>query len=442
MSYQDFDFMGFTYNGKHSYRDLGIYRVSNGDRYEETFTPAFQEKTASVDGMIGQYYFGQNIQSRQFNISFAFDRLTESGVRLLKQTFNGDGIHDLIFDEHPYKVYSAKVTGSATMKTICFELDEGRVYRGEGIITFTCYYPYAHTPKTILDNNEDSRPTKVNTTITYKTITEGGTTKSQLIDTPTHLDFLCGIAVDGGNWNFTVPRTNKSLAYDITITYYQDGKKKVKKAELGNYTSDYTLGFGDKKAYIERIEYNLLGKIEGIINPLTFNDVFEMYNNTIRYINSVMHGDDQCYRRANTSKIMQKPNPKITNDYSAFYYPTKREWYEASGLPLHSAPTTNVGDLPATFKVLYQPGAQDTYVTFNVGEAEVTVTGIDTNKYSNMTWDSKLGIISAKINGVGDPKVIPCTGNPYTSIPVGGSTIPGKSAGTGSLSIEYDLWYY
>jgi hypothetical protein len=53
MAYQDFDFMGFTYNGKHSYRDLGIYRVSSGDRYEETFTPTFQEKTASVDGMIG-----------------------------------------------------------------------------------------------------------------------------------------------------------------------------------------------------------------------------------------------------------------------------------------------------------------------------------------------------------------------------------------------------
>ena len=46
MSYQDFDFMGFTYNGKHSYRDFGIYRTSNGDKYEESLIPTLQEKTA------------------------------------------------------------------------------------------------------------------------------------------------------------------------------------------------------------------------------------------------------------------------------------------------------------------------------------------------------------------------------------------------------------
>lgn len=29
----DMDFLGFTYNGKHSYKDYGIYRVSEGNSY-------------------------------------------------------------------------------------------------------------------------------------------------------------------------------------------------------------------------------------------------------------------------------------------------------------------------------------------------------------------------------------------------------------------------
>ena len=30
---EDFDFIGFTFNGKHSYDDFGIYRTSNNDMY-------------------------------------------------------------------------------------------------------------------------------------------------------------------------------------------------------------------------------------------------------------------------------------------------------------------------------------------------------------------------------------------------------------------------
>ena len=50
-------FEGFTYNGIHS-GELKIYRVSNGDRYEINLIPSLTEKTAAVDGMVGQYYFG------------------------------------------------------------------------------------------------------------------------------------------------------------------------------------------------------------------------------------------------------------------------------------------------------------------------------------------------------------------------------------------------
>jgi hypothetical protein len=54
--------------------------------------------------------------------------------------FGDKKIHPLIFDETPYKTYQAKVTGSSTLKYIPFgDKDFGRIYKGEGTVTFTCY---------------------------------------------------------------------------------------------------------------------------------------------------------------------------------------------------------------------------------------------------------------------------------------------------------------
>jgi hypothetical protein len=57
---------------------------------------------------------------------------------------------DLWFAEEPYKVYTVKVTGMPTIKAIPFEeISNGKkvkIYKGEGSVTFTAYWPYAHTP--------------------------------------------------------------------------------------------------------------------------------------------------------------------------------------------------------------------------------------------------------------------------------------------------------
>lgn len=187
------DFVGFNFGEYHSITDLNIYRTSNGSRFETALNPELTEKTATVPGLDGVYYFYTNAQQKQFTVNFAFDRLTEEKLELLKKVFNGKEIKDLIFDEQPYKVWPAKVTGSSMVKYICFDeistdleakdsiiLDNltsetksnnennerpqrinkkedgstslityntSRVYRGEGSIQFTCYCPYAHSPK-------------------------------------------------------------------------------------------------------------------------------------------------------------------------------------------------------------------------------------------------------------------------------------------------------
>ena len=53
-------------------------------------------------------------------------------------------------------MYSAKVTGTPQLKTICFDESGKRIYKGEGTIQFTCYYPFAHTPN-LTKSGEDGR---------------------------------------------------------------------------------------------------------------------------------------------------------------------------------------------------------------------------------------------------------------------------------------------
>ena len=147
------DYIGFTFNGVHS-DTLGIKRTSEGSRFNESLLPTIQDKTVQVPGGDGMYHFGSYYTQKQFNISYAFDALTEEQLARIKVLFGDKKIHELIFDEVPYKVYQAKVTGSASIKHIPFtEGATNRIYKGEGSIQFTAYDPYAHCREKYLSND-------------------------------------------------------------------------------------------------------------------------------------------------------------------------------------------------------------------------------------------------------------------------------------------------
>lgn len=147
---QDFDFLAFSFNGKHSWDDFGLYRVSDGDRYNTELSPQMNDITAENPSADGMYFFNSFHKQKVFNINFAFEEISDATLRSLKQWLNGKEQGDLWFEEEPYKVYTAKVTGTPTLKFIPFDKYVGdtktRVYRGEGSIQFTAYWPYAHTP--------------------------------------------------------------------------------------------------------------------------------------------------------------------------------------------------------------------------------------------------------------------------------------------------------
>lgn len=116
----DTDFLGFRFAGVHFYpyatdaevankSAVRILRTSDNGRYQDELLPQSQDVAVTTPGGDGTYYFGTNYVQKSWNISFAFDNLTEEDIRLMRQTFaKRDALFPLIFDEAPYKFWMAK----------------------------------------------------------------------------------------------------------------------------------------------------------------------------------------------------------------------------------------------------------------------------------------------------------------------------------------------
>jgi hypothetical protein len=166
------DFTSFSFKGIDS-SDLGITRVSDGSRYTDDLLPTSQDKTAVIPGGDGTYYWETNHTQKVFNIPIAFDNLSEEQYKRLRQVFNTKELGELKFAETDYKYYMAKPTGIPQLKTVCFEEEyydevdkenkKRRIYKGEGTIQFTAYYPYAKGNKVKIDEygNDTTPITKI-----------------------------------------------------------------------------------------------------------------------------------------------------------------------------------------------------------------------------------------------------------------------------------------
>ena len=138
------DFLGFRFGKTHT-SDLNLKVVSTSNRYEQRILPTPSDTIQDVSGGDGQYYLGSNFKNREFVCNLAFDNVSEQNYRKIRQLFANDKLLDLVFDEEPYKTWRAKIKSKPEFKSICFtDRETGqRVYKGEGKLTFVCYYPYA-----------------------------------------------------------------------------------------------------------------------------------------------------------------------------------------------------------------------------------------------------------------------------------------------------------
>lgn len=214
------DFIGFTYNGKHSINDFNVYRTSDGDRYNYDLIPQLNDKTVDIPGGHGQYYFNSTYKTRTFNIPIAFDKLDQDKFNAMKGWLNGTGIHKLSFDERAEVKYSAKVTGTPQLKFICFEenytVQEGdvlvtktrNIYKGEGTIQFTCYFPFGYGEQQIKEV-DIIRGTAITEDVTIST--ELPTT---FVLTVANANIANGSVFAIGNLQITLKTSGNSLEWD------------------------------------------------------------------------------------------------------------------------------------------------------------------------------------------------------------------------------------
>ena len=380
------DFIGFTYNGKHSFHDLGIYRTSNGSRYDENLTPSLTDKTTDATGRDGQYYFYTTAKNRTFTVSYAFDSLSENDLRRLKQVFDGRAIHDLIFDESPYKTWSAKVTGNSQIKHLCFTDSNGdRVYKGEGSLTFTCYWPYARTTDLSQEAPIGTKaPLKAETKVQCNLFTQGGE-EYKLVNT---------------------------LGVEITIEYAQqiDGVWSSVVAEK--------IAAGAEKIFDNPVWIKTL--------------VTTKATNEENYL--VLAGEAYYYTSNKTFEFFGDKDGRNVNHYSSILYDNKYEWASGAGLLATPKKGENYGDMPATFVYINNGNIpQNTVISLNdIGEITIL------EDCSELEWDSKTGLVTGKVNGERRP--VYYSGNSLVTIPVGNNTVSVDSLLGGRL--VYNYWYY
>lgn len=135
------DFLGFSLGDIHS-STLNITRVSSNNRYEDNLIPSFKDTTLPVPGGDGTYYLDSLNNQRVFSIDFAYDNVHDEDLRAMQRVFGSKKPQKLIFDETPYKYYMVKAQSAPSLKYICFNDNNVRIYKGEGTVKLIAYYPY------------------------------------------------------------------------------------------------------------------------------------------------------------------------------------------------------------------------------------------------------------------------------------------------------------
>lgn len=242
MDYVDFRF------GNLRTKDLNLLVVSSSDRYEKNLLPDPTDYTADVPGGDGTYYFGSLFKDREFSCNIAFDSITEENFRTISQIFSTDKLQDLVFDELPYKTYRAKLKNKPEFKYICFKDDDGnRVYKGEGQLTFICYYPYAYCfnkyvvraadyylknppEKIIKTNSVYENPYEKKKQVIYNKLTKDYYNVENNMNTPWKGGYPTFEQVQAGELYFNTPDGEKSII--DTRRYWDNIPKWQKTAKL------------------------------------------------------------------------------------------------------------------------------------------------------------------------------------------------------------------
>ena len=418
----DYDFIAFSFKGKNSYDDFGIYRTSDGDRYNTDMAPDVKEVTAEVPGGDGMYYFGSTYSQRQFPVNFAFDHLTEDQFMEMKEWLNTKDMGDLWFSEEPYKVYTAKPTGKVTLKTLCFEetyMDGStekvrRIYKGEGSVTFIAYWPFAHTPDYVTDAGllyieEREDVFYADGRLVARDIFSKQTFKKNKKYT---------IMFENLGLTFPVSETGETIEVNepgvsiilYTATHLRQQNTTLNKNVWVPPREGKTSGFVFNNDYKGKNYYTFSCDEDFIINfagRWYEGNKSEKY--TIKYKYALYEGEIE------PESFPVKKDAKNFDNWVDFG--NRNQWKDSSNIQSQTktAVGENYGHIPTPFVLKISTINDD--LKFVIGNSYLIINGKDKN-YSDIIWDSKTGLVSAK-DGNGNRYNIPYEGDSIDAIDPG-----------------------
>ncbi len=251
------DFIGFTFNNKHS-SDFNIVRTSDGSRFNTNLLPSFSDRTIATVGRDETMFFGSNYTQKPFNINIAFDKVTETNFRALSNWIGEKKPCKLIYDETPYKYYMVKISGTPTLKFICFDENEERIYKGEGTLSFVCYDNYAKSVFKYSDEYNINDYSNKNEWLTASGIKAKGTND-------TFINGQCPLYNAGdieAYFKLKIPFINSSIGA-ISLDIETDTTRQLNIREITKKGNDSGVYINTKNQLIEGYDEN--GNITGTI---------------------------------------------------------------------------------------------------------------------------------------------------------------------------------
>ena len=305
---KDTDFIGFSFNNIHS-SELGIVRTSDGSRFNENLLPVISDKVVQAPGADGSYYFGSNYTHRVFDVPFAFDNMTEEQFQRFKKWIGDKKIHDLVFDERPYKIYRAKITGSATIKHIPFrEGKTNRIYKGEGSIQFTAFDPFARSAFKYLNQASEAQ-------LARKSEWQDA---ANMLNTQDKFDHIRGTGTESRYFNLYNPG-DKEADFLLSFSFYEN---KIPAASLIIDCGDqiYKLGYSEITSLgDDEIKINSkLNLIEGYKNGVKSGNIYNQYITEGEFFKIPMTTEKNApltLQTGITDPIKDNYNPTLVYDY-------------------------------------------------------------------------------------------------------------------------------
>ena len=153
------EFIDFSFNGHHI-SEFGLVATASSDRYSFDGSPEFEDETSTINGVMGQYYWGTTIKTKKYTYNLATDGMTEQQFsefkRLFRPGYYGQFYEDTWWDRYCYVRIESVVNFTfipfLTEDTIAGIPLKTRIYKGECKLTLIQDKPFQFAFQHVLDS--------------------------------------------------------------------------------------------------------------------------------------------------------------------------------------------------------------------------------------------------------------------------------------------------